>query len=128
MGNESHHVAGGDIWYYFLTAVDCRAYYFALDSTARFSKRCRRASSRLWLQIVPRIRITFHRHDFTLQGIIVNIRARVAAKRTVENADILTTCAREVIGYDLRPAVVIFSAGRDFQSISQNGPPPLGYR
>ncbi len=76
-----------------------------------FEKRAL-ASSHLWLQIITQNKL-FHRLAFTLQGIIVNVRAVLAAKGS-EAAEILTTVAQ--LWVMIYAMLSFFSAGCHFKA------------
>lgn len=101
----------------FLTAI---IVHFILHKVVlrAFEKRAQ-ASSHLWLQIITQNKL-FHRLAFTLQG---DNRQRsggsVAAKR--QRSGGITHHLREIVGDGLCPALLLLVAGRDFQSVAENG-------
>lgn len=101
----------------FLTAI---IVHFILHKVVlrAFEKRAR-ASSHLWLQIITQNKL-FHRLAFTLQG---DNRQRsggsVAAKR--QRSGGITHHLRKIVGDGLCPALLLLIAGRDFQSVAENG-------
>lgn len=100
----------------FLTAI---IVHFILHKVVlrAFEKRAQ-ASSHLWLQIITQNKL-FHRLAFTLQDNRQRSGGSVAAKRQRSGGS--THHLREIVGDDLCPALLLLVAGRDFQSVAENG-------